>query len=83
MAPGIASGQSELINPALSAASARMLPMQAAASNAAGIGGLLGQYQTQQSKTSNPWGPMLGQFISSLVPVPGGGTAKSLGKTGN
>jgi hypothetical protein len=71
MAPGISGAQNDLLNPALNAAQATMMPLQAAAAHSAGIGGLLGQYT--QTKTSNPWGPAFGQFLSSLVKVPAGG----------
>ncbi|MGL5735961.1 MAG: hypothetical protein ACRCYS_13925, partial [Beijerinckiaceae bacterium] len=57
MAPGISGATNDLLNPALNAAQATMMPVQAAAANAAGVGGLLGQYT--QTKTSQPWGSAL------------------------
>lgn len=55
MASGVSSAQNSLYDPVFNAAGAAMMPIQAANANAAGIGGLLGQYTN--TKTTNPWGP--------------------------
>lgn len=53
MAPGLASADLIAISPLLAAAGAASgLPMDAATKNAAGIGGLLGQYTNTQQKSS-------------------------------
>lgn len=65
MAPGVAGAQSDLIAPILAASDAGMMPIRAASGYAGGMGGLLGQYT--QTKTSNPWGPAVGQMLSSAA----------------
>jgi hypothetical protein len=72
MAPGVSGARSQSISDLLGTAqTAGMMPIQAATANAAGIGGLLGQYT--QTKQSNPWGPAFGQFLSSLAKTSAGG----------
>lgn len=66
MAPGLAAGNMASIMPLLSVTGAAAgMPMDAASQYASGVGGLLGQYTN--TKTSNPWGPALGNFISSMA----------------
>lgn len=57
MASGVSYAQTGLYDPAFNAAGAAMMPIQAANANAAGIGGLLGQYTNTKSTT--PWGGAL------------------------
>lgn len=62
MAPGIAAADTIQIAPLLSAAStASGLPMEAASQMAGGVGGLLGQYQTGETKKS---GNLFGSLLS-------------------
>lgn len=65
MGPGVSAAQTSLLDPAFNAAGVAMMPIQAANANAAGIGGLLGQYTN--TKTKNPWGgALLGGVASGL-----------------
>lgn len=65
MAPGIAAGDLIAISPLLAAAQTSAgLPLDAAGKQAAGIGGLLGQYQTTTQKQS---GGLLGGLLGSVL----------------
>lgn len=66
MAPGIVSGEYIPVAAAMEAGqTGSMLPLQAALANSAGVGGLLGQYQTVKSKQSGGFGQMLGGIIGA------------------
>ena len=67
MAPGIAAGDYMTLAPALQTGEmGAMLPLQAALANAAGQGGLLGQYQSTTG-TQKQSGGMLGGLLGSAL----------------
>lgn len=73
MAPSLSAAKTVSIAPLLQTYStASGVPLDAANQQASTIGGLLGQYQTQTTKTSNPGG-----FLGSLLSL--GGTIGSAG----
>lgn len=73
MAPGVAAADTLQIAPLLGVADAAQNPVKAAAGYAAGMGGLLGQYQTTKTKTSQPWGALLAQAAANAAAAYAGG----------
>jgi len=79
MAPGIVAGEYIPVAAAMQAGeSGAMLPLQAALANSAGVGGLLGQYQTVQGKQSGGFGGMLGGIIGAGLSGWAGGGFKGI-----
>lgn len=70
-APGIAGAAELPMGSLLAAADSAQNPLRAAVGYTAGLGGLLGQYQT--IKTKQPWGPMLAQAAGNVAAAYAGG----------
>lgn len=73
LTPSLTAADIARVAPMLGIADAAQDPLRAAVGYSSGQGGLLGQYQDQQSKTSNPWGPMLMSGLSNAAAAFAGG----------
>jgi hypothetical protein len=70
-APGIAGAAELPMGSLLAASDAAQNPLRAAVGYTAGLGGLLGQYQT--IKTKQPWGPMVAGGLANVAAAYAGG----------